>query len=178
MIRRVPDNHHELRDFCQVIQTELKLKLPYKGESAAVVGHRFMHQFLVTKRLAVPRVKKEELLQRQDNRCAKCHDPFRGKNWEAHHDPPVSQGGTNESWFCCAALATPQRQKNSSSRATTQSRCLSPSCPRTSCSCSWKPHAHGKSVGATQRPEKPRCVKIRLRLSPAWTWSAVGGTRF
>ena len=112
VIRRVPDNHHELRDFCEVVQTELKLKLPYKGESAAVVGHRFMHQFLVTKRLAVPRDKKEELLQRQDNRCAKCHDPFRGKNWEAHHDPPVSQGGTNESLvLLCRACHASETEK-------------------------------------------------------------------
>ncbi len=59
VIKRVPDIHHELRDFCQVVQTELKLKLPYRGESAAVVGHRFIREFLVTKRLAVPRKKKE-----------------------------------------------------------------------------------------------------------------------
>ena len=33
VIKRVPDIHHELRDFCQVVQSELKLRLPHRGES-------------------------------------------------------------------------------------------------------------------------------------------------
>ena len=75
VIKRVPDNHLELRDFCQVVQTGLKLKLAYKGESSAAVGHRFMREFLVTKRIAVPRETKEELLKQQENRCRKFNDP-------------------------------------------------------------------------------------------------------
>ena len=130
IIKRVPDNHLELRDFCEVVQTSLKLKLTYKGESSAVVGHRFMREFLVTKRVAVPREKKEQLLQQQENRCRKCNDPFRGKNYEGHHDPPVAEGGTNDNLvlLCrpCHAEETEKQQLKGERAASTFESQLSP----------------------------------------------------
>ena len=73
-IKRLPEDHLELRAFCQRVQDELRLKLYYKGESAAVIGHKFVHEFLVRKREAIPEADKKALMDKQDGRCAKCND--------------------------------------------------------------------------------------------------------
>ena len=93
-IKRVPDNHAELRQFCQNVQDRLGLKLFYKGESAGVLGHNFLHELLIRKRAGISKARKAELLATQDNRCAKCRDLIAGTSkCEAHHDPPVAEGG-------------------------------------------------------------------------------------
>ena len=88
----MPENHRELRDFCQRVQDELKLKLYYKGESPGVLGDKFVREFLVQKREAVPKAQKDELMEKQEQRCAKCNDLL-GGCWEVHHDPRVAEGG-------------------------------------------------------------------------------------
>ena len=104
-IRRVPEyfesddgrikmGHVQLSTFCKTVQTELRLKLFYKGESEAVVGDKFVEAFLTTKRQHLAAPLEKELRDKQDNRCALCGD--RLTHSEAHHDPPVSEGGTNE----------------------------------------------------------------------------------
>lgn len=96
-IKRVPDNHAELRQFCQNVQDRLGLKLFYKGESAGLLGHNFLREFLIRKRAGLSKAQKAELLVKQDNRCAKCRDLLGGtSNCEAHHDPPVAEGGGPE----------------------------------------------------------------------------------
>ena len=92
-IRRVPSEHAQLRAFCESVQDELHLKLYYKGESFAVVGHNFVREFLVTKREAIPQAEVRALKLKQNNRCAKCNDLL--SRWEVHHDPPVKEGGRN-----------------------------------------------------------------------------------
>ena len=93
-IKIVPEEHAELRDFCQKVQEQLRLKLYYKGESSGVLGHNFLREYLVRKREAIPLVQQKELRDRQENRCAKCKDLLR--RWEVHHDPPVAEGGTSQ----------------------------------------------------------------------------------
>ncbi len=96
-IKRVPDNHAELRQFCQNVQDRLGLKLFYKGESAGLLGHNFLREFLIRKRAGISKAQKAELLVKQDNRCAKCRDLLGGTSkCEAHHDPPVAEGGGPE----------------------------------------------------------------------------------
>ena len=90
-IRRVPEDHLELRAFCQRVQDELRLKLYYRGESLAVVGHNFVHEALVRRREAISPATKAALWQTQQGRCAKCRDML--SRWEVHHDPPVADGG-------------------------------------------------------------------------------------
>ncbi len=90
-IKRLPEDHLELRAFCQRVQDELRLKLYYKGESAAVVGHKCVHEFRVRKREAIPEADKKALMDKQDGRCAKCNDVL--GRWEVHHTPPVADGG-------------------------------------------------------------------------------------
>ena len=93
-IKRVPDNHAELRQFCQNVQDRLHLKLYYKGESAGLLGHNFLQEFLVRKRMGLSKAQKAELRVKQDNRCAKCRDLLGcTSKCEAHHDPPVAEGG-------------------------------------------------------------------------------------
>ena len=89
-IKLVPDNHRELRDICQRVQEQLKLKLFYKGQTAAVVGHEFTREYLVRRREAVPKSVQQELATAQKNRCARCNDSLR--KWEVHHEPPVAEG--------------------------------------------------------------------------------------
>ena len=93
-IRRVPKDHVQLREFCEQVQTQLHLKLYYKGESPAVLGHRFVQEFLVKKREALSCADVAALKERQQNRCAKCRDLL--SRWEAHHDVPVADGGGRE----------------------------------------------------------------------------------
>ena len=64
-IKQVPENHRELRDFCQRVQDELKPKLDYKGESPGVLGDKFVREFLVRKREAIPKAQKDELMEKQ-----------------------------------------------------------------------------------------------------------------
>jgi hypothetical protein len=93
-IKRVPDNHQELRQFCQNVQNRLHLSLWYKGESAGLLGHNFLREYLICKRTNVSKARKAELLKAQGRRCAKCRDLIAGtSNAEAHHDPPVAEGG-------------------------------------------------------------------------------------
>ena len=96
-IRLVPDNHAELRQFCQNVQDKLRLRLWYKGESTASLGHNFLREYLVQKRTACSKEHKLMLLSKQNWRCAKCMDRIAGTTeCEAHHDPPVVEGGKLE----------------------------------------------------------------------------------
>ena len=94
-IKIVPEEHAQLRDFCQKVQEQLRLKLYYKGESNGVLGHNFLREFLIKRREAIPLAKQKELEAKQEGRCARCNDLFRQAP-EAHHDPPVAEGGTND----------------------------------------------------------------------------------
>ena len=86
--------HRELRDFCRRVEEELHLKLPYRAESAAVVGANFVRAMLVNKRCTIPVALQRELVERQGNRCVLCGDLM--KNPELHHALPVAEGGTNQ----------------------------------------------------------------------------------
>ena len=88
-IKCVPEDHLQLRAFCQRVQDELRLKLYYRGERAAVVGHKFVHEVLVRKREAISQADKDALMDKQDGRCAKCNDVL--GRWEVHHTPPSSR---------------------------------------------------------------------------------------
>ena len=94
-IKRVPENHWELRDFCQRVQDELKMKLYYKGESPGVLGDRFVREFLVKKRECIPKAEKDALMEKQKRRCFKCNDLLGGR-WKVHHDSPVAEGGSSQ----------------------------------------------------------------------------------
>ena len=73
-VRRVPEDHAELRQLCQRVQDELHLKLYYRGESYAMLGHRFVHEVLVRKREAISDSQKQEMMDRQQQRCTMCRD--------------------------------------------------------------------------------------------------------
>ena len=60
-IKRVPEEHLALREFCERVQKDLKLKLYYRGESAAVVGHNFVQAVLVRRRETITQALKDEL---------------------------------------------------------------------------------------------------------------------
>ena len=76
-IKRVPEEHAELRNIYQKVQDELRLKLYYKGESAGVLGHNFVREYLVRKREAIPVAQQKALREKQENICAKCQDLLR-----------------------------------------------------------------------------------------------------
>ena len=57
-IKRVPKEHVALREFCERVQNKLQLKLFYKGESAAVVGHNFVQLMLVKRRELITKAEK------------------------------------------------------------------------------------------------------------------------
>ena len=103
-VRRVPEQHLELRAFCQRVQDELRLKLYYRGESCAVVGHKFVHEMLVRKREAICDSEKKALMDRQQQRCARCRDLL--SRWEVHHDPPVADGGGEANSGICLLCPT------------------------------------------------------------------------
>ena len=92
-IKRIPDNHEELRQFCENVRARLRLNLWYKGESAGLLGHNFLREFLIRKRTSVSKAQKTQLLAKQRDRCAKCCDAIALGKAEAHHDPPVAEGG-------------------------------------------------------------------------------------
>ena len=69
------------------------MKLFYRGESCAVVGHKFVHEVLVRRREAISQADKAALMEKQQRRCAKCRDML--SRWEVHHSPPVADGGTS-----------------------------------------------------------------------------------
>ena len=84
--------HKDLSDFCRRVSEEHGLKLYYKGESAAVVGHNFIKALFVDKRESIPMALRKELVEKQKNKCALCNDLIR----EMHHSLPVAEGGTNK----------------------------------------------------------------------------------
>ena len=109
-IKIVPEHHLQLREFCQKVQEELKLKLYYKGESEGVLGHNYLREYLVRKREAIPLAQQKERKDKQENKCAKCKDLLR--QWEVHHDPPVSEGGTsNDIVLICRTCHAEETEK-------------------------------------------------------------------
>ena len=102
-VKHVPEEHQELRQVCERVQKELKIKLFYKGDSLALLGNRFVHAMLVYKRTAISQEQKEELIQRQQGKCARCRDELR--KWEVHHDPPLAEGGGGLCLLCCTCHA-------------------------------------------------------------------------
>ena len=109
-VRRVPVDHLELRQLCQRVQDELGLKLYYRGESYAMLGHRFVQAVLVYKREAISDSQKQEMMDRQQRRCAMCRDLL--SRWECHHSPPVAEGGGGLCLLCpmCHAQETERQE--------------------------------------------------------------------
>ena len=92
-VKRVPKEHVALREFCERVQEKLKLKLFYKGDSAAVVGHNFVQLLLVKRRELITTQQERQLWEDQDGKCAKCRDALR--RWEVHHKTPMADGGSS-----------------------------------------------------------------------------------
>ena len=76
-----------------------------------------MHEFLVRKREAISQADKDALMEKQQRRCAKCNDLL--GRWEAHHDPPVAEGGRDVCRVCptCHAEETERQELKGGRRA-------------------------------------------------------------
>ena len=91
-IRVVPDNANELQFFCEEFEKQTGLRLPYRGESEAVVMHRATLELLVYRRKFVPPALREAISRRFKGKCACCGDSY-GNKFDVDHIRPLREGG-------------------------------------------------------------------------------------
>jgi len=65
---------------------------------------------LVRKREAFSDSQKQEMMDRQQRRCARCWDLL--SRWEVHHEPPIAEGGGGLCLLCpmCHAQETERQE--------------------------------------------------------------------
>ena len=66
LIKRVPENHLQLSEFCKIVIGSGR-KLHYGGESAGVIAHRFMQMVMRHDRQTISEQETATLLARQEN---------------------------------------------------------------------------------------------------------------
>ena len=78
-IRSVSADVERLRLFAEAFEKETGLSLPYHGEELPTLMKRLVDEHLYWRRPCIPKEVREELRQRQGDKCRKCDDKLDGK---------------------------------------------------------------------------------------------------
>ena len=94
-IRTVPDNVKDLQRFSDEFELKTNYRLPYRGESTAVLMNRAVIELMVNKRKYIPPAVRQAVSERCNGKCAKCGDAF-GTKFDVDHETPLREGGLDD----------------------------------------------------------------------------------
>ena len=130
-IRVVPDDAEALQVFASEFEKKTNLRLPYRGESEAVLMNRAVMEIMVYKRRFVPPAVREAVNKRCKGHCALCGDAY-GTKFDVDHTIPLREGGlddeSNMQALCrpCHAKKCEQEEVTCTTRLNTLASELSP----------------------------------------------------
>ena len=83
IIKKDPEHSEQLRAWLE------RLNQPWLGDGLPAASLRVLLSLLQPKRKHLTDAQKEELLAKQNNKCAECEAPLRGSKVEYHHEVPL-----------------------------------------------------------------------------------------
>ena len=91
----VPDDVLALQLFCDAFEEKTNFRLPYRGESRAVLTNRAVQEIMVHRRKYMPPALREAVNKRCKGKCAHCGDAY-GTKFDVDHVVPLREGGLDE----------------------------------------------------------------------------------